>query len=155
MLTVEGIDHSFADPLDVHRALQRSRVRAGFAEWLDSYEFDTWATFTFRPEHWPVVLMESVRRHVEWFGDHHNLDPMFYVAEEGGIMKRLHAHALLNRNGRSLKLLWGSWHSRFGRCRFTPLQSSTEGVRQYVTKYAIKDALWWQIKTGGSTFRDL
>lgn len=126
------------------------KLQLELAEWLEGFDFQVWATWTFGKA-WPEgPTLEAVRYHVGNWISSQDLRPAFYCAERGTSgQRRWHAHGLLGGHGpmhleADRRSLWSDWHKRFGRCSFEGLQEQG-GCLAYVSKYCFKGlpTQWW------------
>ena len=143
--------HRFGERVRQHPPPYRDTLRY----WLEGFDFQIWATWTFG-KRWPDgPTLGAVQYHVGRWIEEHDLRPAFYVAERGHSgQRRWHAHGLLGGYG-SLKLeayrtdLWRNWHARYGRGSFDSLKQRG-GCQAYVAKYCLKGlpVHWWISEDG-------
>ena len=136
-------------------------MRDELVEWLESHQYDTWATWTFGKA-WPEgPSRDSVHRHVSDWITRRCGPKAFYVVERGHSGgRRAHAHGLLTLPAQTeidadgeRQRMWRDWSRRYGRCSFDALLD-TGGASRYVAKYALKERLYrldWRI-TGDGTW---
>ena len=124
-------------------------LRRALGHWLSAFEWDCWCTWTFDSRFGPDGpspdrCLVHTRRWVE-----HIPGPRvgYFIAVERGRGGRVHSHGLL-RLGDSpaptRKSLWGSWKSRYGRCRILPYDRE-RGAAFYIAKYITKEPLGWDV----------
>ena len=116
------------------------RARKAFSEWLGTYEWETFGTYTFArtpgrtaTHHFRRLLAKTVR--------HGHKKPTAFVAEEIGPRGgRLHLHALCKDTGWKFTDLKREWERDYGIARGGKYDAA-RGAAHYVTKYIIKDSL--------------
>lgn len=153
---------------------KRSQIQpyaTALGEWLDTYKWHYWATFTYRPHssesnYSPLqttlgfkspsektspssVLAPSTatwRRGLSKWARRTNPDLMFWGTESGPKTGRVHAHALLHfPQERNPAELWALAFQMFGRShidRFDPELGAVGYVTKYVTKELADFDLW-------------
>lgn len=113
-----------------------------FANWLESENFDTFATFTTKHE----LSLQGARRMAERFHRAFDLLKMFWVAEPFDTRCGYHFHALLNthdRNGivnykRTELFNWWTHEKEYGRSDFQKINKAFNQIDwtpEYITKY--------------------
>lgn len=111
-----------------------------FGEWLDTYEWDYFATFTFAMPRKSSGI-DPVKR---WWGrmaaNSPSVSARAFIADEyhrDG--ERFHVHALLQSDPTAYQdYLWGSWRKHWGRERILKFDKG-RGAAFYCGKYLIKD----------------
>lgn len=124
-------------PVSIERG---SRVRERYAEWLQGYRWDYFATATFRqPRKEPYYALKHVWHELH---THSNVDRAFLVAEpfQSG---DLHIHGLLAGDDAwrpYMELPWNIWQGlfdRFGRAKVETVNDAN-AVAMYCAKYLLK-----------------
>lgn len=113
-----------------------------FANWLSSYNFKTFGTFTTsRPLSLPASrrLAVSFARHIRAGSD----SCMFWAAEPFDTREGFHFHALIKSELSNLQL-WDYWtkERNLGRSQFVDIQrkkDSENSIEWYVSKYITKN----------------
>lgn len=110
-------------------------VGEAWAEWLQSFEFDTFLTLTFKPQEnrvvGPVGAFNAQRRYFKMFPFH---IPYFSVAERHRWRDDVHLHTLAKVGDTKLEYLWALWDQ--GRSRILPLNDRGAA---YCAKYLQKE----------------
>lgn len=113
-------------------------------EWLKSYPWDMWATYTFEDKFSPSAARRAFNRHYTRIQSQFERPiPVFWVMEPNPPSEHVHLHSLLGRVSdvpNSAKRMFEDWKSRqgHGAADFEPYKEN-EGVDHYLTKYIIKD----------------
>lgn len=117
------------------------------ADWLQTMEWQHFATFTFRtPCRRPDTALRYLRRVLQRFQAKRPLRAFVAVEFHKG-KDDVHLHAIIGDPDLWRKGLWESWFYKFGRCQVVPIES-VGGVTGYVSKYVtkeIKDNSLWEI----------
>jgi hypothetical protein len=116
--------------------------REQVASWLTNFNWDWWATFTFRYRIHPY----SAKKCFTNFFNPYHLD-YFYVAEWfANTLQGVHIHALMgNTYGIRRLTTMDKWSNRYGWSRIFPYDSKL-GARYYVCKYVTKKVADWDIE---------
>lgn len=146
-----------------------STFREEVATWLNRFNWEWWATFTFKRPHSPYSAKRAFKRFFMpsdvYYSDQADLygfedpdideDPgidYFYAAEWHGDHHGVHIHALMkNTLGRRRLTTMDKWYKRYGRARIWPYKKNL-GAHYYVCKYIVKSVADWDISVGERKF---
>ena len=124
-----------------------SDYREKVAEWLNGFNWDWWATFTFRYECSPHSAKKSFIR----FFNPARVD-YFYASEWCKGHYGVHIHALMgNTYGMRRLTAMDNWFKRYGIARIFPYDT-TKGARYYVCKYIVKRVADWDMRINSEKF---
>lgn len=129
-------------PLKEYITQFKQDVKCEWFAWLKTFEWNCWATFTFRKgifDEMKALDMFEKFWHPRCIG-------YFAVAERFKFNPSVHIHALLMYQG-CRKKAWAEWLHRFGRNRIEPIweipnlsdELKYAGVASYCSKYITKD----------------
>jgi len=134
--------------LTVATIATKRRAAAALGEWLSTFKWDCFATFTFSdPSPYPHVALDRAQRFIKKVKP--KPQAMFLAAERhklGGI----HAHGLIRWQANLFykepyyKWVWKQWFKKYGQGRFVRPKSGTAAA-YYVAKYLTKTDLDWRI----------
>jgi hypothetical protein len=127
-------------------------LKASMSEWLQLFNWQVWATLTFRSEIETKDTFTALRRFERFIN---KLQEKFkvnlkYVAfvERFHNSDMCHLHVLIkgfNIYDELYKDVWKVWFDRYGRSKFE-IYDVSKGAEYYVTKYVTKDICDWRIK---------
>ncbi|MBA7544393.1 hypothetical protein ES705_36749 [subsurface metagenome] len=118
-----------------------SDYREKVADWLNGFNWDWWATFTFRYPCMPYSAKKSFIRNFREQGIDY-----FYASEWCGDFHGVHIHALMgNCYGIRRLTTMDKWYQRYGIARIYPYDKRL-GARYYVCKYIVKSVADWDIR---------
>jgi len=129
---------------------------ATLGDWLGTFSWNAWATFTWGPRFGPSGPSgdRALYHFRGWVSGLPGHDTCYFAAVESGSLGRTHLHALLRfpefHDGRARfprKAAWRSWFNRYGRCQIREYVAE-KGARYYVTKYLVKAPELWDIHYG-------
>jgi len=126
----------------------RREAKTALGEWLQSFDWDCFATFTFMDDvRHPRLAMDRSLRFIR--GLELKVQAVFLAAENhklGGV----HAHGLVkwqpNFKGKHpfYRGVWKAWYETYGQGRFV-IPKNGAAVSVYVAKYLTKDDLDWDL----------
>jgi len=121
-----------------------SDYREQVAEWLNGFNWDWWATFTFRYACNPYSAKKSFVRFFQGQGIDY-----FYASEWCGDYHGVHIHALMGNCYQIRRLTtMDRWFKRYGIARIYAYQKRL-GARFYVCKYIVKSVADWDMYVSG------
>lgn len=124
-----------------------SDYREQVAEWLNGFNWDWWATFTFRYECSPYSAKKSFVRSFDPAGIDY-----FYASEWCKGHYGVHVHALMgNCYGIRRLTTMDKWFKRYGIARIYPYDQRL-GARYYVCKYILKSVADWDMRINSEKF---
>lgn len=124
-----------------------SDYREQVAEWLNGFDWDWWATFTFRYACNPYSAKKSFVRNFQGQGIDY-----FYASEWCGDYHGVHIHALMgNCYGIRRLTIMDKWFKRYGIARVLPYDRG-KGARFYVCKYIVKQVADWDMEINSQKF---
>ncbi|MBA7554900.1 hypothetical protein ES705_47539 [subsurface metagenome] len=124
-----------------------SDYREKVADWLNGFNWDWWATFTFRYPCMPYSAKKSFIRFVKGAGIDY-----FYASEWCGDYHGVHIHALMsNCEGIRRLTTMDKWYEKYGIARIWPYDER-RGARFYVCKYIVKSVADWDMKINSQKF---
>jgi len=116
-------------------------------EWLNGFNWDWWATFTFRYPCMPYSAKKSFVRYFQGQGIDY-----FYASEWCGDYHGVHIHALMgNCFGIRRLTTMDKWYQRYGIARIYPYDQRL-GARYYVCKYIVKSVADWDMEINSQKF---
>ena len=124
-----------------------SDYREEVAGWLNGFDWDWWATFTFRYGCNPYSAKKSFIRFFNPSGVNY-----FYASEWCGDYHGVHIHALVgNCHGIRRLTTMDKWFKRYGIARIYAYDKRL-GARYYVCKYIVKSVADWDMKINSQKF---
>lgn len=124
-----------------------SNYREQVGEWLNGFNWDWWATFTFRYPCMPYSAKKSFIRNFREQGIDY-----FYASEWCGDYHGVHIHALMgNCEGMRRLTAMDKWFKRYGIARIYAYDKRLK-ARYYVCKYIVKSVADWDIKINSQRF---
>ena len=135
----------------VRESMNNAAVKQAFAEWLNLWRWDYFATITFRDPRQPHHALSTVREVSKSIDRIHF--PRWFLGTELHKSRTLHVHGLLQSDNMATGLqrtiaaglLWEKCFKRFGRATVRPVQSR-EAVTSYVVKYVVKELTEWDMQ---------
>lgn len=127
------------------RRNKQSPISEALAQWLRSYKWSHWSTFTFRQEITPI----SARRCFERFLSQNRrfIKCAYFCIEYGEAFGRTHLHALLYfENFDTVTTVWEKWFIKYGRNEIRSFKENEDGdAVNYVSNYLLKGTVDWDI----------
>jgi len=126
-----------------------------FAEWLDNYRWDWWATLTFR-----FVVKDTIKTK-QYYRNWIQKDVQPFVSEKIGYFLAVerfgdgintHIHSVIRvgkeTNGENIYIypFWRKWFERYGRARIE-VYDERKGGNYYLSKYISKEICDWDIES--------
>lgn len=143
-----------------------SEYREQVGDWLSKFNWDWWATFTFRYGCSPYSAKRAFKRFFMPSAaylcpgqkvlkpdkpDAPDID-YFYASEWHGDHHGVHIHALMgNCYGIRRLTTIDNWHKRYGRARVFAYDKR-KGARYYLCKYILKSVADWDISIGKQSY---
>lgn len=126
--------------------ISQNNLRDEMANWLSTFKWDWWSTFTFRFDCNPYSAKNIF--HKVW--DKRDMD-YFMAVEWHRWRKSVHIHALMgNTLGIRRLTQMDEWYQRYGIARIQPYNAKL-GAKHYITKYIIKELADWDIRITGES----